>query len=137
MIHVDDVASLLVSLIGNERSIGEVYNAAGAEFCSILACIHLMGRAAGEAPKIVHVPMEVLTELEQPIVHWGEGTSGGTVFSIAKALDHLDWTPLFGLQAAYEDSYRWFASVGRGRYEFDFSTDDEVLARLGYPLPSV
>jgi nucleoside-diphosphate-sugar epimerase len=131
MIHIDDVAGLMVSLIGNERSIGEVYNAAAAEFSSILGCVHLMGRAAGVTPNIVHVPLTVLAELDQPVVHWNEGTAGGTVFSIAKALDHLEWTPRFGLQDAYEDSYRWFASVGRSQYDFDFSPDDKILARLG------
>jgi nucleoside-diphosphate-sugar epimerase len=135
MIHIDDVASLMVSLIGNDRCVGEVFNAAGAEFSSILACVHLMGRAVGVTPNVVHVPLEVVAELDQPVVHWNEGTAGGTVFSIAKALDHLDWAPRFGLQAAYEDSYRWFASVGRGQYEFDFSADDKVLTRLGYRTP--
>lgn len=136
MIHIDDVARLMVSLIGNERCIGEAYNAAGAEFSSIVGCVHLMGRAVGVTPNIVHVPMALLAELDQALVHWHEGTAGGTVFSIAKALDHLNWTPQFGLQDGYADSYRWFASVGRSQYEFDFSADDDILTRLGYRGPS-
>jgi hypothetical protein len=52
------------------------------------------------------------------------------VFSIEKALADIEWTPRFGLEEAYRDSYRWFASEGRDRYEFDFSRDDEVLAQL-------
>ena len=31
----------------------------------------------------------------------------------------------------YQDSYDWWASEGRDRYEYDFSLDDEVLAALG------
>jgi hypothetical protein len=45
-------------------------------------------------------------------------------------LRDLDWTPSFGLEAAYRDSYEWFDREGRDRYEFDFSGDDAVLARL-------
>jgi nucleoside-diphosphate-sugar epimerase len=66
-----------------------------------------------------------------PLIHWDEGLAGGATFSIDKALAELDWAPQFGLEAAYRDSYPWFADGGRDRYEFDFSTDDELLARLG------
>jgi hypothetical protein len=52
------------------------------------------------------------------------------MFSIDKALDHLDWAPDFGLEAAYRDSYAWFDTEGRDRFEFDFSGDDAVLAEL-------
>lgn len=132
-VHIDDVAALMAAVIGNDRAIGETYNAAGAEYASILGCVRLMARAAGVDADVVHVPMEVVRRLGRPLVHWNEATAGGTVFSIAKALDHLDWTPRLGLEAAYRDSYRWFAAGGRDAYEFDFSVDDEVLARLGGP----
>lgn len=130
-IHIDDAARLMASLIGNERAIGETYNTAGLEYTSILGCVQLMARAAGVDANLVHVPMDVLRQLDGPIVHWGEATAGGVVFSIAKALDHLDWTPQMGLAASYEDSYRWYAAGGRETYEFDFSFDDKVLAQLG------
>jgi hypothetical protein len=52
------------------------------------------------------------------------------MFSIDKALAHLDWKPAFGLEAAYRDSYEWFRAEGRARFEFDFSGDDAVLAEL-------
>ena len=56
---------------------------------------------------------------------------GGTVLSVDKALRDLDWTPEFGLEDGYADSYRWFADGGRDRYAYDFTADDEVLALLG------
>lgn len=130
LIHINDVARLLVSLLGNPRAVGESYNAAGAEVTSILGCVHLMARAVGVEPNVVHVPFELVRLLGQPLVHWGEAIAGGTVFSIAKALEHLDWCPRIGLKEAYRDSYRWFAAGGRDQYEFDFSFDDHVLARL-------
>ena len=57
------------------------------------------------------------------------------MFSIDKALAHLDWAPSFGLEAAYRDSYRWFDAEGRDRFEFDFSGDDAVLAELARSGP--
>ena len=51
------------------------------------------------------------------------------VFSIDKALDHLDWHRSTASEDGYRQSYEWFAAGGRDRYEFDFSADDAVLAR--------
>ena len=63
-------------------------------------------------------------------MHWHEGLNGGTVYGIDKALHDLDWRPKFGLESGYQDSYDWWISEGRDRYEYDFSLDDEVLALL-------
>lgn len=129
-VHVDDAARLLVGVLGNDRAVGESYNAAGGDFASILACVHLMARAAGVEAHVVHVPLEMARHLDQPLVHWGEATAGGTVFSIDKAGEHLGWTPQLGLEAAYQDSYRWFAAGGREQYDFDFTLDDRILSLL-------
>jgi nucleoside-diphosphate-sugar epimerase len=130
LVHVQDVARLMVALAGNERAIGTAYNVGGAEITSILGCVRLMARAVGVEPEIVHVPLDVARRARPPLVHWGEGLVGGAMFSIDKALAHLDWEPSFGLEAAYRDSYEWFKAEGRDRYEFDFSGDEAVLAEL-------
>jgi nucleoside-diphosphate-sugar epimerase len=130
LVHVQDVANLMCSVIGNEQTVGQIYNVAGAELSSVLGCIALMARVVGVQPEIVHVPMEIARHARPPLMHWGESILGGTVYSIDKALRNLDWEPSFGLEAAYRQSYEWFKNGGRDRYEFDFSSDDEVLAQL-------
>ena len=50
---------------------------------------------------------------------------------VMKARADIDWTPQFGIEAGYRDSYEWFVREGRGRYDFDFSQDDALLAQLG------
>jgi nucleoside-diphosphate-sugar epimerase len=130
VIHIDDAASLLIAVAGKERAAGEIYNAAGAEFASILGTVHLMARTVGVDPQIVQVPLDVLRRHGRAVIHWGEGTAGGTVFSIRKAQEQLDWEPRFGLEAAYRDSYDWFRAEGRDLYQFDFSDDEAVLADL-------
>jgi UDP-glucose 4-epimerase len=130
LVHVQDVADLLASIPGNSAAPGQVYNVAGSEITSVTGCITLMARAVGVAPDIVHVPMEIARRARPPLLHWGEALVGGAMFSIDKALVELDWSPSFGLESAYRDSYRWFSAEGRDRYEFDFSGDDVVLAQL-------
>jgi UDP-glucose 4-epimerase len=131
LVHVADVARVMVAVAGNPRAIGQVYNVAGLEITSILGCIRLMARAVGVQPNVVHVPLDVARTLRRPLLHWGEALLGGTVYSVEKAVTELAWRPEFGLEDGYRDSYAWFAREGRGLYEYDFDFDDELLARLG------
>ncbi|MCU1503353.1 MAG: hypothetical protein JWM12_2707 [Ilumatobacteraceae bacterium] len=130
LIHVADVATLMASIAGNPRAVGQMYNVAGREITSVLGSMRMMAAAAGVEPDIVHVPTDIARKLRAPLIHWGEALNGGAIYSIDKALRDLDWEPRWGLEAAYRDSYRWWSSQGRDRYQYDFSLDDEVLAQL-------
>ena len=131
LVHVADVARLMASVVANPLTAGQIYNVAGAEVTSIIGAVRLMARAVGVEPNVVHVPMDIARGRTPPLVHWGEALTGGMMFSIDKALHDLDWTPEFGVESGYRDSYEWFASGGRDRYEFDFTGDDELLAAVG------
>jgi nucleoside-diphosphate-sugar epimerase len=130
LIHVADVAALMASIAGNDRAVGEIFNVAGRELTSIRGAVEMMARAVGVSANVVQVPLELARRQRTPLVHWGEGLVGGMVFSIDKALELLDWTPRFGLEDGYRQSYEWFAAGGRDRYELDFASDDAVLAEL-------
>ncbi|CAB4701747.1 MAG: NAD-dependent epimerase/dehydratase family protein [Actinobacteria bacterium] len=130
LVHVADVARLMVSVLGNPKAVGSTYNVVGHEFASVLGVLEMIGRATGAKPDLVHVPLEVARRRNPPIVHWGEAIMGSTVYSIDKALSDLAWTPKFGIESGYADSYRWYANGGRELYEYDFSADDEVLSLL-------
>jgi nucleoside-diphosphate-sugar epimerase len=131
LVHINDVARLMASLIGNDRVRGEVYNVSGAEVTSIVGVVHLVAKAMGMQARIVEVPMEIARTLRPPLLHWGEAITGSALLSIDKALEHLDWTPRFGIEEGYRDSYAWYATEGRAKYQFDFAADDALLARLG------
>ncbi len=131
LVHVADVASCMASLLGNPRAVGQTYNVVGRESASVSAMIHLMARAVGVEAKILHVPMEAARRAQPPLVHWGEAITGGVMFSLARALAELDWSPRFGLEDGYRDSYEWFVREGRPRYTFDFTRDDALIAEYG------
>jgi nucleoside-diphosphate-sugar epimerase len=131
LVHIDDVARCLASVIGNEHAIGEAYNVSGDEVTSVLGCIRMMASAAGVEADIVQVPLPVARRAHPPLVHWGEAVVGGAMFGNDKAKADLGWRPRLGLEAAYRDSYEWWSSEGRDRYEYDFSGDEAVLQELG------
>src|SRR5262245_53065707 len=130
LVHINDVARLMASLIGNERVKGQAYNVSGAEVTSIVGMIHLIARAMGISARIIEVPMTVARQQRPPLVHWGEALTGTALLSIDKALRDIDWTPNFGIEDGYRDSYAWYEREGRSLYEFDFSRDDALIAQL-------
>ncbi len=130
LVHINDVARLMASLVGNERVQGEVYNVSGTEVTSIVGVVHLVARAMGVEPRIVEVPMDIARRQRPPLMHWGEGIVGTAILSVDKALRDVDWTPRFGIEDGYRDSYAWYDREGRARYEIDFSRDDALLAEL-------
>ena len=131
LVHVADVARLMAALIGNEAVKGQAYNVSGSEITSIVGVVHLVARAMGMSATVIEVPMEIARRQHPPLLHWGEGVAGTAVLSIDKALRDIDWTPRFGIEAGYRDSYAWFVREGRARYQFDFSQDEAVLAQMG------
>jgi nucleoside-diphosphate-sugar epimerase len=131
LVHVQDVADVMASILGNPNAVRKTYNVAGAEVTSVTGCITLMARAVGVAADVVHVPMELARRARPPLLHWGEALVGGAMFSIDAMRADLGWEPSFGLEAAYRSSYEWFDREGRDLYDFDFTADDALLARLG------
>jgi nucleoside-diphosphate-sugar epimerase len=131
IVHVDDVARFMVALLGNPVVAGETYNVTGWEVASIVGLVHLMAKAVGVEPHVVTVPVDVARSLGRPLVHWGEALVGGAVFAMDKARRDVAWSPQFGIEDGYRDSYAWFRDGGRDQYAFDFTADDELLARLG------
>jgi nucleoside-diphosphate-sugar epimerase len=131
LVHVKDVARLMAALVGNDKVKGEAYNVSGSEITSIVGVVHLVARAMGMKANVVEVPMDIARRQHPPLLHWGEGVAGTAILSIDKALRDIDWTPQFGIEAGYRDSYDWFVREGRGRYQFDFSQDEAVLAQIG------
>lgn len=129
-IHVRDAARALVSALGNQRAVGQIYNIAGSDYCSIASYMRLMGEAVGVDAKIVTMPGGMPTEMRSPVGHWLEARHGSMIFSIEKARRELAWEPQFNLRSGLADSYRWFSEEGRSRYEYDFTADDAILAEI-------
>jgi len=131
LVHINDVARLMAALPGNEKVMGEAYNVSGAEVTTIVGVMHLIAQAMGMKARIVEVPVALARRQHPPLLHWGEGVAGTAILSIDKALRDIDWTPRFGIEAGYRDSYDWFVREGRARYQFDFAREDALLAELG------
>ncbi len=130
MIHINDVARAMVSLIGVDAVKGEAYNVVGTEVASIVGVVQLIGAAMDMAPRIVSVPMDTARKQRPALLHWGEALVGSAILSHDKLTALNGWRPRFGIEDGYRDSYTWFKREGRGLYTFDFEPEDRLLAQL-------
>jgi nucleoside-diphosphate-sugar epimerase len=130
LVHIHDVARLMVALLGNPNVYGQGYNVAGAECASLVGVIELIGRATGLRPRVVHVPEEIARAQRPPLVHWGEALTGTAILSIEKALRDLDWRPQYGIEAGYRDAWTWWTREGHLQYTFDYRAEDALLEQL-------
>jgi nucleoside-diphosphate-sugar epimerase len=129
-IHTRDAARGLCAVLGKPRAIGQIYNIAGRQFCSIANYMRLMAEAVNVEPRIVVMPRDLPPQMRSPVVHWLEANRGSMVFSIDKARHDLAWEPQLSLAEGLADSYRWFREGGRERYTYDFSADDAIIAEI-------
>jgi len=130
IIHIDDIARGLASVLGKSAAAGQIYNIAGRQQCSIYNYIRLMAQAVGVEPRIIVMPADLPAGMRSPIVHWLEGNHGSMIFSIEKAARDLGWRPNLSLAEGLADSYRWFSTEGRDRYTYDYAQDDAILQEI-------
>jgi nucleoside-diphosphate-sugar epimerase len=143
--HVDDLARAFAAVLGNQRALGESYNVTGEEFFTINGFISVAARVVGAEPKTVHIDYKILDQLEKPVSIFQSllAHERSSFLSIEKAKRHLHWKPQYDLESGLRQTYQWFKRVGRDWYKehgaewagqarvFDFSYEDEVLARHG------
>lgn len=129
LVHINDVARLMVALLGNDDVAGKAYNVGG-QISTVNGIVHLIARAMGVRAEIVHVPL-VIARRHPPVLHWGEAIVGSAFMSIDAAQRDIGWQPRFGIEDGYRDAWRWYDTEGRDRYRYDFATEDAILAELG------
>jgi len=109
--HVDDLCAVMMAMVGNERSFGEVFNIT-AEAVTTRHYIDVLAAIVGEEPDIVMVPDDALPALGRG--HWGHlfGAAHHAVLSIDKARHLLDFEPSYSFTAGHQHTYAWFQEQG-------------------------
>jgi len=150
--YVDDLASLMVSVPGNERAVGEAYNFAGEFAVTIDEYLHNVVEAVGDrfgseraGGNAVSAPPGAGARL----VHFEPGDLGlgpsevrrvfpyrwreHAIRSTEKARVQLGYRESVGLAGGLRRAFAWYIEGGRERYGFrpDYRYEDEILRRLG------
>lgn len=134
IVHVDDVVEAMLAALGNKEAIGEAFTLAGREAISYNGLLRAIGVAMGREPRVVHIDRELgLSDrrLRDTLSDWNEWEIGSRIFDLAKSRERLGWQPRRRIYEELPKTYAWFRDECREQYHFDFSFDDEILARQG------
>jgi nucleoside-diphosphate-sugar epimerase len=125
--HCADLARAMVTVLGNEKAIGQIYNISGDRYVTFNGLARACARAVGKAPetlKIVHYDPKAFDfgkrkAFPMRVQHF--------FTTIQKAQTELGWQPKYdlisGLKDAFENDY-----LKRPQAPIDFSMDDQILA---------
>lgn len=144
--HVDDEARALRMMMGNPVTFGKRYNLTGIDCYTDDGYVDTFAEVVGVEARRVYVPPAVMDELwtadpqtvnraahlvqrVAPHIHrW----NASVFFSVDRLRRDIGWEPEYGFAAAVEQTYEWFRREGLDESrEFDFSFEDELVARLG------
>ncbi len=122
--HCEDLAQAMVSVLGNSKAIGQIYNISGERYVTFdglaMACAEAMGKAM---PEIYHYDSSQFDfgkrkAFPMRVQHF--------FASIEKAKHDLDWSPHYGLVEGLRDSYE--QDYCQSEQVVDFELDAQILA---------
>ena len=146
--YVDDLAAMMLAVLGNQRAIGEAYNFAGEYAVTTDYYMRAVTEAVGErfgsertagarvwaAPEIIHYDPAALgldaADLRRVYPY---RVSEHVVRDVSKALVQLGHRETVGLRDGLSRSLEWYLARGRaaGRFQADFAVEDRILEGLG------
>jgi nucleoside-diphosphate-sugar epimerase len=127
--HVDDLATAMTAVLGNDKAIGEIYNISDLRYVTFDGLAKQCAIAAGKDPNqldfVYYNPKD-----------FDFGKKKAFPFrlqhfftSVAKATQDLNWQPkydlLSGLKTSFDQDY---LPSHRHQADIDFSTDEQILA---------
>jgi len=132
IVHVDDVVDAMVAALGNLDAIGESFTLAGTEAISYNGLMRAIGTAMGRDANVIHIDRELgLSDraTRDKLSDWNEWEIGTRMFDLSKSQERLGWQPKRRIHEEMPVTYAWFREGGRKQFQFDFTFDDEILAR--------
>ncbi|MBE9041159.1 NAD-dependent epimerase/dehydratase family protein [Oscillatoriales cyanobacterium LEGE 11467] len=128
--HCDDLARAMVAVLGNSRSIGQIYNISGARYVTFNGLARACAEATGKSPDSISI-----VHYDPKQFDFGKRKafplrSQHFFTNIHKAKEELNWQPKFDLVSGLKDSFQNDYLVNdRDKAEVDFSIDDEILGK--------
>jgi nucleoside-diphosphate-sugar epimerase len=129
--HVQDLAQAMAQVLGNAGAIGQIYNVSGDRYVTFDGLARACAIAAGKSPEDIQ-----LVHYDPKQFDFGKRKAFPMraqhfFASIQKATQELHWKPEFDLLSGLKDSFQNdYLLSGRDKAEVDFSTDDEILAKV-------
>ena len=129
--HIDDLASAMAKVLGNEKAIGQTYNISGDRYVTFTGLAKACGQAVGKNSDEIDIKY-----YDPSAFSFGKRKAFPIrvqhfYADVSKAIADLDWQPQYDLVSGLKDSFtNDYLAVGRDKAEIDFSLDEEILSNI-------
>jgi len=129
--HVRDLASAMASVIGNDKSIGQIYNIQDRKAISFDGMVKACAQAMGKDPDSVEIVHYNPKDFDFGKAKAFPMRPQHFFCSPDKALEELDWDIKFTTESGLADSYNndFVHKKAAGGLKNNFTTDDMVLSK--------
>ena len=128
--HVEDLASAMIAVLGNQKAIGEIYNVSDTRYVTFIGLAKQCAIAAGKDPSQLNFVYYNPKDFDFGKKKAFPFRLQHFFASVDKAIQDLNWQPKYdlvsGLKTSFEQDY---LVIQRSQADIDFSTDEQVLQR--------
>lgn len=126
--HIQDLATAMAAVLGNQKALGQIYNVSDTRYVTFDGLARACAIAAGKSLddlKLVHYDSKQFDFGKRKAfpfrqVHF--------FADVQKAINELNWQPHYDLITGLTDSFQNdYLASGRHKADVDFSVDEEIL----------
>jgi len=126
--HVEDLASAMAAILGNQKAIGEIYNVSDTRYVTFNGLAKQCAIAAGKDPSALNFVYYNPKDFEFGKKKAFPFRLQHFFASVTKATQDLNWQPKYDLLAGLKTSFEQdYLPSNRHQADIDFSTDTQIL----------
>jgi nucleoside-diphosphate-sugar epimerase len=129
--HIQDLATAMVAVLGNNNAVGKIYNVSGDRYVTFNGIAYACASAAGKSPEAIK-----LVHYDPSQFDFGKRKAFPIrqqhfFADVHQARTDLSWQPQYDLVSGLKDSFQNdYLASGRDSAEVDFSLDEEILGKI-------
>jgi nucleoside-diphosphate-sugar epimerase len=129
--HIQDLATAMVAVLGNQNAVNKIYNISGDRYVTFNGIAYACASAAGKSPEAIK-----LVHYDPSQFDFGKRKAFPLrqqhfFADVHQAKTDLNWQPQYDLVSGLKDSFQNdYLASGRDSAEVDFSLDDEILGKI-------
>jgi nucleoside-diphosphate-sugar epimerase len=131
--HVEDLAEVMATLLGDPRAYGRAYNVMGEDVVSQVGFVELIAEVIGRPVTLRHFDAALLKSFDKPGPVFGQNLvyDCHAVHTTTKLRQELGLRPRYTLHAGLAQTWEWYRAQGSAERPVDFSFEDRLLAKIG------
>ena len=131
--HVEDLAEVMATLLGDPRAYGQAYNVMGEDVVSQVGFVELIAEVIGRPVTLRHFDAALVKSFDKPGPVFGQNLvyDCHAVHTTTKLRQELGLRPRYTLHAGLAQTWEWYRAQGSAERPVDFSFEDRLLAKIG------